>query len=196
MSWVKDTNPVPGIRDLLNQISRNRHFRDKENLKVLEIGVGNGRNLVFIGESTGISSLKGVDLDSAALKECNKFANRKGLKVETEVLDIRDADLGFEEYDIIICSMVLPHFTLAETIKILEKIKNATKEKGLIYVSTYIDKRIQEFRPNYNILEKFYLLRMVQENKGWLALETNIFQTRVIGVDETFEAEFLIAQKP
>lgn len=67
--------------------------------KALCLAAGEGRNAVFLAEN-GFDVLA-VDASAKGLEKAKALAAERGVTIETEVADLRDYDLGVEQYDLV-----------------------------------------------------------------------------------------------
>jgi len=91
-----------------------RYFDDiKKNQKVFEFGCGLGQNIFLLPNAIG------YDIS----KFCLKFAKKKGIKIITNIKDIKN-----DSFDVVLCSHVLEH--VENPYKILKILKNKLKVGG------------------------------------------------------------------
>lgn len=67
--------------------------------KALVLAAGEGRNAVFLAQN-GFDVLA-VDASSKGLEKAKALAGERGATIETEVADLRDYELGVEQYDLV-----------------------------------------------------------------------------------------------
>ncbi len=142
----------------------NRLLARKKEVRVLDIGCGNGAVLIRLAlkfKKNKKVKFKGVDLSKAFVDYGNIAAKYKGLAgtVSFEQLDIEKSDLK-GKYDVILSSEVLEHLQEAE--KFLMKVVNSLKKGGVLLLST----------PNSNNWAKYPLgwikgLVIKINNKDW-----------------------------
>ena len=145
--------------------------------KVLDLGVGDGRNSLFLANMG--YDVCGVDISKENVELFNSKAKRLGLDVNSILGDIRDINIEENEYSLIILSWVLNFFNKSDIDKILAKAKKGLKKGGLIhfYVFTNLDyfyesnkdKKIDEENTYYTkdeVLEYFKDLELVSFREG------------------------------
>ncbi|MGE7921302.1 class I SAM-dependent methyltransferase [Viridibacillus sp. NPDC093762] len=127
-SWLH--KPVKTVTDLLHL------FDDKENVKVLDLGCGVGRNSIPIAEA--IKSKNGkvvcVDLLDSALLKLRKYS--KEYKVEEVILakkaDIGNYEIKTNEYDLIVAISSLEHVQSEVALnKIVQQMADGTQNNGV-----------------------------------------------------------------
>ncbi|MBQ3420202.1 MAG: methyltransferase domain-containing protein [Romboutsia sp.] len=100
--------------------------------KVLELACGDGRNAIFLSEH-GYEVLA-VDFSTTALERLSYFAKKKGLNIETKLLDL-SKDNSFEDllqFEVIIIN----HYRLNPSLylRLMEKLK---KKSGVLWVNGF-----------------------------------------------------------
>ena len=103
--------------------------------KVLELGVGTGRNSLFLS-SVGYD-VEGVDISDKNIQNYLKKAKELQLNVKGSIADIRNIELKEGEYSLIIVSWVLNFFKKSEIDSIIEKIKKGLKPNGVVYFGAF-----------------------------------------------------------
>lgn len=102
-----------------------------EGMEVLEIGCGEGGNLMpfaLIG-----CHVTGVDISTTRIRQAKEFFARNGLNGSFICGDIFKYGLGDKKYDVIICHDVLEHINYkSKLIKVFEKHINS---EGVVFVA-------------------------------------------------------------
>ncbi|MEN9582963.1 MAG: hypothetical protein RL641_917 [Candidatus Parcubacteria bacterium] len=139
--WERiEENPSPGFQVLFEKEKEYLRSHISNNAKVLDVGCGNGRNIISLLNIT--SDITGIDNDPQAIKDA-----KENLK-EYPSVDIQQADatnLFFKEntFDCTVLMMTLVNFA-DKKVKALEEAKRVTKENGKIIVSVYSEKALNE----------------------------------------------------
>jgi 2-polyprenyl-3-methyl-5-hydroxy-6-metoxy-1,4-benzoquinol methylase len=97
----------------------------KSDIKILDIGCGNGNISLALG-SLGYS-VTGVDIDSTSIENARKINNFKN--VQFKVLDANAFDVK-DEFDAIVCSEVLEH--LENPSELVQSIFSILKKDGIL----------------------------------------------------------------
>lgn len=126
-----------------------------ENGKVLDIGIGEGRNALFFAK-LGFE-VEGIDLSQTAVQRCKELSKKFGVQIKASVNNILSFDISSEKYDLIILSNVLNFFTPDEISKIINKVNTGLRKNGFIYISAF---NIAE--PGIEIIKKKY--EQIDEN--------------------------------
>jgi 2-polyprenyl-3-methyl-5-hydroxy-6-metoxy-1,4-benzoquinol methylase len=116
-----------------NTIVRNILLYRKSGI-VLDLGVGPGRNAIFLAAS-GFSVI-GVDKDTMAIDRFKHNASESGVSVSAELADILNFEIR-DNYDVIVSTSVL-HF-IADPEKVIERMKFHTNIMGLNAVSAFTE---------------------------------------------------------
>lgn len=121
------TKPSSYINDLLPYV--------EPGSKILDIGTADGRNILpFLEKGAHVDALDNNSEFIEALK--NKYAEYLGDHLKPVIGDITK-DFPGENYDLIICAMVLHFFDELTTNKVIENMKSHTNPRGMIYISMF-----------------------------------------------------------
>lgn len=127
-----------------------------KNKRILEIGVGNGKNIPTILKQKP-QSVTAIDISSNAIKICkDKFQNKN---VEFVEADIKNSNLESNSFDVVLCYYVLNNMLKKDRIKAVKEMNRLLSNKGII---VFEDFSVGDVRQNSNyikILEKNTLLR-------------------------------------
>lgn len=120
------------------------------NLKVLEIGPGNGRNIKLLKELNENLDITTIELSEKLCDIVKK--NNPNVTVINE--DIMKSKLNDKEWDIIEAIAVIHLFPICDARKLLKKINKALKDDGFLIIGTTInDNEMEGFyeKEDYNI---------------------------------------------
>ncbi|MDA1169327.1 MAG: class I SAM-dependent methyltransferase [bacterium] len=142
-------HPIPEYQTLFQKEKDYLHSHISSNSKVLDIGCGDGRNIISLLDIT--KDVSGIDSDMKAVEDA-----KENLKDYPSV-DIQQADafnLPFTEgtFDYTILMMTLVNFA-DKKVKALEEMKRVTKENGKIIISVYSDKALEKRLEMYKQIE-------------------------------------------
>ena len=102
--------------------------------KALAIADGEGRNGVFLAER-GLD-VHSVDFSANALSKAQKLAGERGVKIETERIDIYDHDFEVGAYDLVVAIFI--QFAPPQKRQLVfDKIKQALKSGGVLILQGY-----------------------------------------------------------
>lgn len=95
--------------------------------RVLEIGIGTGRNLPFY-DATKLSSLQGLDPATQMNPTAQKRADKAGIKVELLTLSAEEIPAPDASYDTVVCTFTL--CTIPDPVKALHEMRRVLKPGG------------------------------------------------------------------
>lgn len=172
--YVYGKGPASFLRDHFQHIQKGG--------KVLDMGMGEGRNAVFLA-SRGLTVL-GVDISSVAVKKASALAKENKVQIEAVVADLTTYKIPKESLDAIICFYFVDR-------SLLEKMQTWLRPGGVIIFEAYTDhqrkvKGFEHFNKNF-LLGPGELLTMFK-NFHVLKYEEPL-------KEENFTAS-LVAQKP
>src|SRR3989344_3305357 len=123
--WGKE--PIKSVKSILKY---------KNSGDVLDMGVGEGRNSIFLAKQG--FNVTGVDISKEAIEKFKRIADGENLKVEGIREDIRNFKFN-KKYDVIISATTL-HFLDEKSIKkIIEKMKAHTKLNGINLITVFTE---------------------------------------------------------
>jgi tellurite methyltransferase len=127
----------------------------KKKGKALDLGVGEGRNAIFLAENG--FDVTGVDISRAGIKKFKAVSKKLNLRVRAIIGDI--ATFKFKnKYDVIVSTVTL-HFLKREQIeKVIQNMKKYTKRGGLNVISVFTEgnPQILPYLFKKGELRKFY----------------------------------------
>lgn len=144
--------------------------------KILDLGVGCGRNSLFLSE-LGFD-VEAIDISDKNISNYLAKAKTLNLDVKASVIDIRDFDIVENEYSLIIVSWVLNFFKKDEIDLIISKIKKGLKPNGVVYFAAF------------SILDDYYIKNLDKscDEKNTLYLqEHNCYRYYYTDSDEVLE---------
>jgi 2-polyprenyl-3-methyl-5-hydroxy-6-metoxy-1,4-benzoquinol methylase len=96
--------------------------------KALDLAMGEGRNGVFL--ATQGFQVIGVDISEKGLAKARKLAQEQKVGIETRVVDLEQARLEPNVYDVVLCLYYLQR-------DLVPQIKGALKSGGMVVMETY-----------------------------------------------------------
>ena len=97
--------------------------------KALDIATGEGRNAVFLAQQG--FEVDAVDISEKGLKKAQKLARKKGVKINTSLIDLDQYPIGKEQYDLIANFYFLKR-------RLIPRIKKGLKMGGKVIFETYL----------------------------------------------------------
>lgn len=143
--WSK--NPDKSVKLVLN-------YKKKGN--VLDLGVGEGRNALFLAKHG--FDVTGVDFSREGIKKFEDIAKKQNLKIKGLVGDLRKFNFD-KKYDVIISNATLHFLKENEIRNIIKKLKENTKKSGLNIITVFTEENPGKNFPylfKKNELKEFY----------------------------------------
>jgi 2-polyprenyl-3-methyl-5-hydroxy-6-metoxy-1,4-benzoquinol methylase len=106
-----------------------KHIRLLPKGKALDIAAGEGRNAVFLAQQG--FEVDAVDISEKGLKKAQKLARKKGVKINTSLMDLDQYPIGKEQYDLIADFYFLKR-------RLIPRIKKGLKKGGKVIFETYL----------------------------------------------------------
>lgn len=88
--YVYGEEPVVFLKEQIGRLKKG---------KALCLAAGEGRNAVYLAQQG--FEVVAVDISAKGLEKCARLAQEKGVKVQTQVADLGDYDMGTFQYDLI-----------------------------------------------------------------------------------------------
>jgi len=101
--------------------------------KVLDVGVGTGKNLPYYPE--GIE-LTGIDISPRMLAKARKRADKLRMDVDLKVMDVEDLKFPDQHFDFIVVTFVFCSVT--DPVKWLRALSRALKDDGTIFMLEHV----------------------------------------------------------
>ena len=153
----REENEPPRLHepaDIVREVARLRKTGT-----VLDLGVGQGRNALFL--ATKGFSVVCVDVSKVAIRQFRDYAEKLGVEVKGVAEDITQFEFD-QKYDIIISIGTLNLLQKEDAIELIERIKANTKSHGLNAVMAFTELdplQLISFLFESNELKRLY--------KGW-----------------------------
>lgn len=141
-------------------------YQSKNNYsKVLDLGCGNGRHLIFFAEQG--FDVTGIDISREAIEIAGAWINKKGLNAELIVGDVKSLPFDENSFDLIISYGVLDHIPFSDAVVAIDEIKRVLSNNGMLFLtlrSTTDSEfgRGEKVGKNTYVLEKGYEKGIIQ----------------------------------
>ncbi|OCA90346.1 methyltransferase [Bacillus sp. FJAT-27225] len=125
-SWLY--KPVKTVMDQLGL------FKDRDNLSVLDLGSGVGRNSIPIAQTINKGKVVCVDLLDSAVEKLKQYSTEFGVSEIIQIVksDISDYTIQKEEFDYIVAVSSLEHLASIEKFeKVIQRMATGTKVNGI-----------------------------------------------------------------
>lgn len=109
-------------------------FRDNNVKKVLDLGVGTGRNLIYLSKKR--FNVCGIDIAQEGIGRCKKKLKKEGLSAKLKIGNIFEG-LPYSDnaFDAIVSVQSLQHGSLNQIKNALDELKRILRPGGLIFVT-------------------------------------------------------------
>ncbi|MCR4263756.1 MAG: class I SAM-dependent methyltransferase [Candidatus Roizmanbacteria bacterium] len=177
--------------DLLNLVRT--YFSKKQNVQILDLGCGVGRNAIPMAKIIGPNGGKVmcVDVLQIAIEKLKENAEKYGVAeyLQYEVQGVEEFFIKEDSYDLILAFSVLEHGVSSEQafFKVIENIKNGTKKDGLNYLGITtnlqeLDAKTHEELPKDIVYDASY-------EKAKADLEAAYIGWQILPTDKSFYTE-------
>ncbi len=172
-SWSNFRNkPVAEAVDLAGNISGRK--------KILDIGCGNGRNLLpFSGHE-----LYGIDFSENMISVAEKFCKKHNVKVNLRVADAKKLPFDDDYFDIVLMLNMFHHFPRSKQEKVLSEVRRVMKPGALVLCSVWYKKkkgdRLIDWKTKTVIYKRYYYffkkpeIKKLLENCGFTVKSNDI----------------------
>lgn len=133
--------------------------------KILDIGCGNGRHVVFLAEQG--YDVYGVDISEEAIEIATAWVAKQGLHAALMFGDMERLPFEDEYFDVVISFGVLDHVPFTKAKKAINEIKRVSREGAYLYLtlrSTWDSEfgRGEEVEKNTFVLQEGYEKGLIQ----------------------------------
>ncbi|WP_103106372.1 class I SAM-dependent methyltransferase [Brevibacillus reuszeri] len=122
-----------------NVFIQQQAFRLEPRQKVIAFAEGEGRNAVFLAKRN--LEVTAIDYAESGLQKAKKLAQKHGVDIHTQKIDLMVEDVASEEYDAAI--MVFGHFHKNAQTMVLNKMKKSIKPKGILMLEVFSNEQLK-----------------------------------------------------
>ncbi len=112
---------------------RRRLWAEVKGPRVLEVGVGTGKNFAYYPKDVSITA---VDFSPRMFEKARRRAEREGVRVDLRVMDVQHLDFPDDSFDSTVASFVF--CSVPDPIKGLRELGRVTKPAGSIYLLEHV----------------------------------------------------------
>lgn len=140
--------PAPFLKDLLEITGRN-----PSELKVLDIGCGEGKDAVYMAQQG--CNVSAFDITQSGIRKTKLLAEKRGVEINAFVADINDFEIN-EKFDIVYSTGTIQYLFSDRIEAFFEKIKDMVNVGGYVYFNVFVDKPFLELPPDWDKEEKMW----------------------------------------
>jgi SAM-dependent methyltransferase len=156
---------------------RDKHEILNQHSSVIDVGCGNGRNILYLAQTYGMKGV-GCDSSAAAIKEAKRLSADLPITYETRSM-AGTYDLPDESQDLALDMMASHFLSTAERTELRDELYRMLKPGGWLFMKTFLRDG------------DLHTARLIKENPG---AEPNAYIHPVIGVQEfAYSEEELVA---
>lgn len=159
-----------GFLDELIQITGKK----PSELKVLDIGCGEGKDAVYMAELG--CKVSAFDITESGIRKTKMLASQRGVEIDAFVADINDLELN-EQFDVIYSTGTIQYLFDDRIEPFFQNLKKITNVGGYVYFNVFVDKPFLPLPPDWD-----------KEEKMWKTgqLFTYLADWEVVKMDEIF----------
>lgn len=120
-------------------------FSEIEAKRILEIGVGTGKNFKFYPKNN--SEKFGIDLSESMLALARAKAKKHNLRMNLLLMDLEELDFEDDFFDEVVGTFVF--CTVANPVRSLKEVRRVLRSEGKLYL-------LEHLRPDMKILGKLF----------------------------------------
>lgn len=148
----------------------NTYFPQNRHLKILDVGCGSGRNLLYLALLG--HQITGIDINNSALRSIKDISEKENLNnVQLVHHDLNKPLTLTEGYDAVISLVTLQFLKTQHILSLLQELQMATLDKGLHLIVTPIKADLYKFPDSFSYLPGSKELYKLYQNAGWSILE-------------------------
>ena len=127
--------------------------RKPSELKVLDIGCGEGKDAVYMAELG--CDVTAFDITESGIRKTKLLAAKKGVEINAFVADINDFTID-DKFDVVYSTGTIQYLFDDCIEPFFEKIKAMVNIGGYIYLNVFVDKPFLELPPDWDKEEKMW----------------------------------------
>lgn len=116
------------------------HFSNKEEIKLIDIGCGNGRDLIFFNQNN--IDCKGIDSSNEVIKKLKE----NGLDVELSSC----LNFDYKDFNVLYCRFIFHTLNISELNILLNTLSKSSKNNSMLFVETRLSEDNKDHIKNFN----------------------------------------------
>lgn len=189
-------------RHIKRRVGIEVHDVKRDVKRILDVGCGNGRHVVFFAEQG--FDVSGIDISKEAIEIAKTWLAKRELKADLKVGDIEKLPFDNEHFDVVISTEVLDHISFLKSKKVMNEIRRVCVTNGYIFITLRSTEdsefgRGKKVDHNTFVLQKGYEKEIIQHYfdleeikdllEGFKVFDMEIYEQRfpsVFTVDKAF----------
>lgn len=143
---------------------------------ILCLAEGEGRNAVSLAKLG--HNVLGVDSSSVGLEKAKNLAEKEGVKIDVQVADLKDYDIGIEKWDAVVS--IFAHLPPALRKDVHQRVVKGLKKGGVLILEAYTPKQLEYKTGGPPVAEMMMCLDDLMDEFEGLDLEFGIEQEREV----------------
>lgn len=143
---------------------------------ILCLAEGEGRNAVSLAKLG--HNVLGVDSSSVGLEKAKNLAEKEGVKIDVQVADLKDYDIGIEKWDAVVS--IFAHLPPALRKDVHQRVVKGLKKGGVLILEAYTPKQLEYKTGGPPVAEMMMCLDDLMEEFEGLEFEFGIEQEREV----------------
>lgn len=171
-------------------------FGEREGLRVVDLGAGEGRDAVLFAEQ-GLDALA-VDISPNGLEKAERLARERGVEIETRQADVNSLELE-GRFDLIYSIGTVQYIVPDNRTQRFEHFKDRTPPGGIHAILTFVDHPDVAIAPDWGDNEYLYASgELPGYYEGWECFHAGgfVFEDDSGGIPHQHAVEEYVLQKP
>ena len=122
-------------------------------LKVLDIGCGEGKDAVYMAELG--CKVSAFDITELGVRKAKKLAENRGVEIDVYVADINNLRVN-EQFDVIYSTGTIQYLFDDRIDSFFQQLKEMTNVGGYVYFNVFVDKPFLPLPPDWDKEEKMW----------------------------------------
>ena len=169
--------------------------KDAKELKVLDIGCGEGKDAVYMAQKG--CTVSAFDITESGVRKTKLLAEKNHVKIDAFVADINEFELN-EQYDIVYSTGTIQYLFDDRIEAFFEKLTKIVNLNGYVYFNVFVDKPFLPLPPDWDREEKMWKTGdLFKHFKDWEIMKMNemIFECHSGGTPHLHCMDTILAKR-